>query len=58
MSGNVTLGTAHHSYRCAHFPLAFALSTRVLVETARLKKSEKLPCGLLTIHWKERLLSG
>lgn len=43
MSGNVTLEIAHHSCRCAHFPSAFALSTKVLVETARLQKSEKLP---------------
>lgn len=58
MSGNVTLGTAHHSCGHAHFPSAFALSTRVLVETARLKKSEKLSNGLLTMHSKERLLTG
>lgn len=43
VSGNVTLEIAHHSCRCAHFPSAFALSTEVLVETARLQKSEKLP---------------
>lgn len=71
MSGNVTLETAHHSCRHAHFPSAFALSTKVLVETAKLKKSElllaevelqgcakKLPRGLLTMHLKERLPRG